>query len=132
MRFKTMMVFKAIVCLVLGVPILLATVFFYSLFGANLNAAGVVAAREYGASLIGNMLLTWFARNVVESPERRAIALALCVYDGIGFVVIMIAQLSGLLGPLGWGAAAIYLFFAVGFGYFLVRGPQPVTHPRTA
>lgn len=120
MKFQTLMIIKAVVCLFLGVPILLATAFTYSLFGASLNPAGVFAAREYGASLIGNLLLTWFARNAVESEARRAITLALCVYDAIGFVVTLIAQLTGVLGPLGWFAVAIYLFFAIGFGYFLL------------
>jgi len=120
MKFRTLMIIKAVVCLSLGVPILLAPVFLYSLFGASLNPGGVFAAREYGASLIGNLMLTWFARNAIESEVRRAIALGLCVYDAIGFVVTLIAQITGVLGPLGWFAAAIYLFFAIGFGYFLL------------
>jgi hypothetical protein len=114
-----MMIIKAVVCLSLGVPILIAPIFLYSLFGASLNPGGVFAAREYGASLMGNLMLTWFARNAIESDARRAIVLALCVYDAIGFVVTLIAQFSGVLGPLGWLAAAIYLFFAIGFGWFL-------------
>jgi hypothetical protein len=121
-KLQTLMIIKAVVCLVLGVPILLATVFTYSLFGASLNAGGVFAAREYGASLMGNMLLTWFARNATASEARRAIILGLCVYDAIGFLATLIAQLSGVLGPLGWFAAVIYLFFALGFGYFLLPG----------
>ena len=121
MSFRTLMVTKAVVCLVLGVPILVAPVFLYSLFGASLNPGGVFAAREYGASLIGNLLLTWFAKDVTEPTSRRAISLALCVYDAIGFVATLIALAAGALGFLGWGAAAIYLFFAVGFGFFLLR-----------
>ena len=120
MKFQTLMIIKAVVCLCLGVPILLAPVFLYSLFGASLNPGGVFAAREYGASLIGNLMLTWFARNAIESEARRAIALALCVYDAIGFVATLIAQFAGVLGPLGWFAAVIYLFFTIGFGYFLM------------
>jgi hypothetical protein len=120
MKFKTLMILKALVCLSLGLPILIAPVFLYSLFGASLNSGGVFAAREYGASLIGNLMLTWFARNAAESETRRAIILDLCVYDAIGFVITLIALLDGTLGPLGWFAAAIYLFFAVGFGFFLL------------
>lgn len=120
MKFQTLMIIKAIVCLSLGVPILIAPVFLYSLFGASLNPGGIFAAREYGASLMGNLMLTWFARNATESETRRAIILGLCVYDAIGFVITLIAQFAGVLGPLGWFAAAIYLFFAVGFGYFLL------------
>jgi hypothetical protein len=124
MKLKTLMIIKAIVCLCLGIPILLAPIFFYSLFGASLNPGGVFAAREYGASLIGNLMVTWFARNAIESEARRAIILGLCVYDAIGFVVTLIAQFTGVLGPLGWFAAVIYLFFAVGFGYFLLPQKQ--------
>ena len=120
MKFQTLMIIKALVCLVLGVPILLAPVFLYSLFGASLNPGGVFAAREYGASLIGNLMLTWFTRKEVESEARRAIILGLCVYDAIGFVITLIAQLTGVLGPLGWFAMLIYMFFAIGFGYFLL------------
>jgi hypothetical protein len=118
------MIIKALVCLVLGLPILLAPIFLYSLFGASLNPGGVFAAREYGASLIGNLMLTWFARNAIESEPRRAIILALCVYDAIGFVITLIAQLAGVLGPLGWFAMVIYLFFAIAFGYFLLPRKQ--------
>ena len=122
MKLQTLMIFKAVVCLALGVPILFVPVFLYSLFGASLSAGGVFAAREYGASLIGNLMLTWFARKAVESVARRAIVLALCVYDAIGFVVTMLALFAGVLGPLGWFAAAIYLFFAIAFGYYLLPG----------
>lgn len=120
MKLQTLMIIKAVVCLSLGVPILLAPVFLYSLFGASLNPGGVFAAQEYGASLIGNLMVTWFARKAAKSDARWAIILGLCVYDAIGFVVTLIALLTGVLGPLGWFAAAIYLFFAIGFGYFLL------------
>jgi len=119
MTFRTMMILKAVVCLSLGVPILIAPVFVYSLFGASLNPGGVFAAREYGAALIGVLMITWFARNAVQSEPRWAIALGLCVYDAIGLVVTLFALFTGVLGPLGWFAAAIYLFFAIGFGWFL-------------
>lgn len=71
--------------------------------------------------MIGNLLLTWFARNAAWSEARRAAILGLCVYDAVGFVVTLIAQLTGVVGPLGWLLVAIYLFFAVGFGYFFLK-----------
>lgn len=132
MKLQTLMIIKAAVCLALGVPILLAPDFVYSFFGLSLAAAGAFAAREYGASLIGNLMITWFARNAAESDARRAIILGLCVYDALGFLATLAAQIAGLLNPLGWSVVAIYLFFAVGFGYFLVNRPQPVTRARTA
>ena len=120
MKFKTLMIIKSIVCLSLGIPILIAPGFVYSIFGTTLTAGGMFAAREYGASLIGNMLLTWFARSAQESETRRAIVLGMTFYNSIGFIITLLALLSGVLGPVAWLGVVIYLFFAVGFGYFLL------------
>ncbi len=120
MKLKTLLIIKAIVCLCLGIPILVVPNFVYSIFGATLAAGGVFAAREYGASMMGNLMLTWFARNSQESEARWAIVLALFVYDAVGFVVSLIAILSGAINPLGWLVVALYLLLALGFGYFLL------------
>ena len=114
MKLKTLLIIKAAVCLCFGIPVLLVPNFIYSIFGATLAAGGVFAAREYGASLIGNLMLTWFARNSQESEARWAIILALCVYDAIGVIVTLIAIISGALNPLAWLVAALYLFLALG------------------
>jgi len=120
MKLKTLLIIKAIVCLCLGLPILMVPNFVYSIFGATLAAGGVFAAREYGASMMGNLMLSWFARNSQESEARWAIILALFVYDAVGFVVSLIAILSGGINSLGWMVVVLYLFLAIGFGYFLL------------
>jgi hypothetical protein len=125
MKLKTMLIIKALVCLCLGIPILLVPNFIYSIFGATLAAGGVFAAREYGASMMGNLMLTWFARNSPESESRWAIVLALFVYDAIGFIVTIIAVLSGAVNSLGWLIVVLYLFLALGFGYFLLPRRRP-------
>ena len=120
MKLKTLLIIKAIVCLCFGIPILVVPNFVYSIFGATLAAGGVFAAREYGASMMGNLMLTWFARNSQESDARWAIVFALFVYDAFGFVVSLIAILSGAINPLGWLVVVLYLLLASGFGYFLL------------
>jgi hypothetical protein len=126
MKLKTLLIIKAIVCLCLGIPILVVPYFVYSIFGATLAAGGVFAAREYGASMMGNLMLTWFARNSQESEARWAIVLALFVYDAVGFVVSLIAILSGVINPLGWMVVALYFLLALGFGYFLLPKQKSV------
>ena len=121
MKLKTLLIIKAVVCLCLGVPILLVPNFIYSIFGATLAAGGIFAAREYGASMMGNLMLTWFARNSQESDARWAIILALFVYDAIGVFVTLVAIISGALNTLAWLVVALYLFLALGFGYFLLH-----------
>ena len=120
MKLKTLLIIKAIVCLCLGIPILIVPNFTYSIFGASLTTGGVFAAREYGASMMGNLMLTWFARDSQESEARWAIILALFVYDAFGFFVTLLAIISGTLNPLAWLIVALYLFLALGFGYFLI------------
>jgi len=126
MKLKTLLIIKAIVCLCLGIPILIVPNFIYSIFGATLAAGGVFAAREYGASMMGNLMLTWFARNSQESDAMWAIILALFVYDAIGVIVTLVAILSGALNPLAWLVVALYLFLALGFGYFLLAKRKPL------
>lgn len=119
--YKTVMVLKAAVCLIFGVILLSAPGALFSFLGASLSPGGTFAAREYAATLCGNLMLTWFARNAAESAAQRAIILALFVYDAIGFIVSLIAVLSGVLNPLGWFVVAIYLFFTWAFGNLLRR-----------
>lgn len=121
MKLKTLLVIKAIVCLCFGISVLIVPNFIYSIFGASLTAGGVFAAREYGASMMGNLMLTWFARNSQESETRWVIILALFVYDAFGFVVTLLAIITGALNPLAWLIVLIYLFFTLGFGYFLIK-----------
>jgi hypothetical protein len=132
MSLKTLMIIKAIVCLTLGILLLFVPGFVYSIFGASINEAGAFPGREYGAALIGTLLLTWYARNAAESQARRAIILDLFIYDAIGVVITLIAQLQGLFNLLGWAVVVLYLFFAAGFGYFWFAKPAPATQPAKA
>jgi len=120
MKFKTLMVIKAVVCLGFGPLLLFLPGPLLTLLGSSFGPGAALTAREYGAALIGNLMLTWFARNAEESVVRRAIILDLFVYDAIALVATLVIQLSGGLNLLGWGIVAIYLFFTVGFGYFLL------------
>jgi hypothetical protein len=121
MTFKNLMIIKALVCLGFGTLLLAIPDSLLSIFGATLGDGGMFTAREYGAALFGNLFLCWFAKDAVESVARRAIILALFVYDLIGFIVTTFTVLSGVLNPLGWLIALIYLFFTLGFGYFIVK-----------
>ena len=125
MTFRALLMIKAAVCLVFGILLLFAPVALIGLLGGELRAAGVFTAREYGAALIGTLLLTWFAKGVNASDARRAILLDLLVYDAIGVVVTLQVVLSGVLNVLGWAIVAVYLFFAVGSGYVLFGQNRP-------
>lgn len=125
MKLKTLLIIKAAVCLFLGLSVLIVPDFIYSIFGATLAAGGVFAAREYGASMMGNLMLAWFARNSKASDARWSIILALCVYDAVGVIITLMAIFSGAVNYLGWLVVLLYLFFAIGFGYYLIPKKEP-------
>ena len=88
MKIKTLMICKAIVCLGFGLPMLIVPTFLMGIYGLELDLNGVVMARLYGGALLGNLLLTWFARNDTGSTTLRAAVLYLFVYDGINFLLL--------------------------------------------
>lgn len=120
MKFRTLMVIKSVVCLGFGPLLLFLPGPLLTLLGSSFGPGAAITAREYGAALMGIFILTWFARNAAESVARWAIVLSLFVYDAIAFVAMLLIQLSGGMNLLGWSIVAIYLFFALGFGYFLM------------
>ncbi len=123
MKFKTLMIIKAIICVSFGFLFLVFPGFLLNLMVAELGPGGLYTARLYGASLAGTLLLSWFSQDAGKSSARRAIILDLFIYDGIGLIVSLFAVLSGVLNWLGWGIVAVYLFLAVGYGYFWFNDP---------
>lgn len=117
-KLKTMMVIKAVICLFFGIHLLLVPGPLMAFWGVQLGLGGDLMSRLYGASLIGNLLLTWFAKNDSGSVALRASVLGLFAYDAIGFIVALMAVLAGVMNPLGWVIVGLLLFLALGFGYF--------------
>lgn len=126
MELKTLLILKALVSLVFGVPILILPGELLSLFGLALNAEGMFMAREYGGALLGIAALCWFARNSEGARALKAIILFGFLYDFVNLFVALHANLSDLMNLLGWAIVVIYLFFTIGFGYFLVRKPVDI------
>ncbi len=121
MTFRTLLIIKAAVCVVFGLFLLFAPGVLLDLLGATLNDGGTFTAREYGAAMIGTLLLTWFAKDVKAADARGAILLDLLIYDLIGVVITSSVVVSGVLNVLGWGIVFVYLFFTVASGYLLLR-----------
>jgi hypothetical protein len=119
MKFKTIMVIKAIVCLAIFPIMLFIPEQFFTLGGVTFGVGAAYLARLYGATLVGNMLLCWFGRNAEKGPVRQAIVLDLFFYDLIGFIAVLIFYFNGTLNLAGLGVGFIYLLLAVGFGFFL-------------
>jgi hypothetical protein len=131
MTFRALLIIKAVVCLAFGIYLLVAPGALLGLLGGSLSGAGLFTAREYGAAMIGTLLLTWFAKDVQARDARGAILLDLLVYDGIGVVITVAVVVTGVLNALGWGIVVVYAFFTAGSGYVLLK-EKPVSSSRAA
>jgi hypothetical protein len=118
MKLKTLLVINAAISIVFGLTFVLIPWQVVSLYGIEPNPPLNYVGQLFGAALITFAILSWTARNVAESDARSAIVRAFFIGDGIGFIVSLIAQLTGVVNALGWSTVAIYLLLTIGFGYF--------------
>ena len=121
MKLNTLMVVNALIAGVFGVGFIVVPGQVTSAYGPEITPQLEYVTRLFGAALLAFAVLTWTARNATDSDTRRAILLALFVGDGVGFIVSLMGQLSGVMNALGWTTVLIYLLLALGFGYFLAQ-----------
>jgi hypothetical protein len=124
MKLSNLLLVAAVIGVVFGLAFLLASGPFAAIYGITLDKAGMLLAQLFGAALIAFGVLNWFARNVTDPEGRRAVILGNLTGDVIGFVVILLGQLSGISNALGWSSVGIYLLLALGFAYFQFMQPR--------
>ena len=117
MKLSTVFTVNAVVALLFGLGFVIAPAATLAPYGVTIDEAGVQVARFFGAALLGYAAITWFARNTEKSSARRALVLGLFLGFGIGFVVSLVNQLSGLQNALGWSTVVLFLLFTLAYGY---------------
>jgi NAD/NADP transhydrogenase beta subunit len=119
MKLSQLMSIKAVITLVFGIGFVLVPKALMSLYGVTLEPAGAMMTQFFGAAFLLLSIVLWFARNAPYSEVTlRALLLAVVIGDAIGFIVALLAQLSGLPNALGWLNVVLYLLLTLGFGYF--------------
>jgi hypothetical protein len=118
MKLSALLSVKAIISIVCGLALLLIPGAFMGLAGVNLDPSGTMMARLVGALLIGIAVMCWTARNADPGVGREAFVLGLFVGDTLGFVVMLLAQLAGLMTAFGWVFVLLWLVLAACLGYF--------------
>jgi hypothetical protein len=123
MKLSTFLVVKAVISLAFGLAFALAPTAVMSLYGVTLDPGGTLVARFFGASLIGIGLICWLDRSA-DRAALQGITAALFIGDTIGFIAALLGQLSGVTSALGWVNVIIWLFLALGLGYFRFLKPS--------
>ena len=124
MKLSTMFIIYAAISAIFGLAFVFVPETSLALYGITLGPGGILIARLFGAALLEFALLSWLARNAGDSEARKAIILAVFIGEAVGFIVVLLGQLSGEVNALGWSTVAIYLLLALGFGYFQFMKPS--------
>ena len=95
-----------------------------NLYGVTPGPAVNLVGQFFGVELIAVGLLSWLARNVMDSEAQGAITLAFLVSNVIGLIISIIGTLSGVLNTFGWSAVVIYLVLSLGYAYFQFMKPS--------
>jgi hypothetical protein len=123
MTLRLFLSIKAILSTGSGIAFVLIPAPLFSLYGVTVDASNIFNVQILGASLIGIGLICWFGKEM-DRQAVSSVILALFIADGIGFVVLLMEQLSGRVNALGWTSVAIYLLLTLALGYFRFRQPD--------
>jgi hypothetical protein len=118
MKVKSFFTIAAVVTLIFGLGFLITASWTTNLFGITIDTGGVLMTQLLGAAFLGFAVLNWMARSFAVPQDVHHIILANFVADAVGFVVALWQKLNGTGNAWFWLPVALYLLFALAFGYF--------------
>ena len=124
MKLSYWMAAKAVVEVIFGIGFVLMPKFMGATFGMDFDASAALMAQLFGAAFIFGSIVLWLARNIdLNDVACKAILIGVVVSNAIGFIVTLMASLSGVWNVMGWLPVALYLVFGLAFAYFLFMKP---------
>lgn len=123
------LVLKAIISVAFGTALILVPAPLLSIFGVPLDMSGTLVARLLGVDMMGIGFVCWYSRKSFDGVIKEII-LGLFIADTVGSIILVIAQLKGVMNALGWINVLIWLFLTIGLGYlrFLKKEPNNFSH----
>lgn len=109
----------AILEAIVGVVFILVPGRFFGPLGVRVDEAGVLLARLFASALLALVVLLWHARAAADAALRRVAVRGLFAYFLVSAMVLVVAQVGGLMNPLGWALVAVHVVFAIWSGAFL-------------
>lgn len=135
MKIRNILIIAAFFALVFGVAFLFAPVWTMNLFEINLDTGGTLMTELLAAAFLAFAVLNWMGRNYAVADDVRPIIVANFIGNTVGFVVVLIQKLNDVGNVWTWVPIALYLLFALAFGYSLLDRStyeEPVVRAKPA
>jgi hypothetical protein len=120
MTIRTFFSILAVLSFLFGIGFVLAPDQVLANYGIEHSPALALVGRLFGGVLLTLGVILWFARDFRDEAAVRAVLIGALIGDVVNLVVATMGTLSGASNALGWSTVLIYLFGAVGSGYFLM------------
>ena len=117
MKLATLLSIVGVVAILFGIGFVAVPAEVLAQYGVTADRYSAFMSRLFGATLIQVGILSWLARDIVDSLGRGAIVLSGLIAMAIGFAVSLHGMINGIANALGWSTVVIYALFAIGFGY---------------
>lgn len=120
MNFRNLMIVHAVTAIGFGAGFAIAPRVLGSMFGMSYSPISDFAFRMYGTALIGVGLLGWLIQQSTDNNIQKPVLTSLFVTDFGGFLVVLFAQLAGLLNVLGWSVVILLLLLSAAYAYLRI------------
>ena len=128
MTLRSFFTILAVLSFLFGVGFVLAPGQVLANYGIEYSPSLALVGRLFGGLLLTLSVILWFAKDFRDEPAVRAVLLGALIGDVVNLVVATMGTLSGTSNALGWSTVLIYLFGAVGSGYFLIAQSRRPAH----
>jgi hypothetical protein len=120
MNFKALLTLTAIVSAISGLGWLVTPAGMQQTFGIAIEQTTTSSSigRLLGVYMISFSIVFWAMRDISSMETKASFAKAISATFVLGTAVALMLQLNQAVGPLGWGAVAIYAAFTLAYAYF--------------
>jgi hypothetical protein len=129
MTIKMFFTILAVLSFLFGIGFVLAPGQVLANYGIEHSPALALLGRLFGGALLTLGVILWLARDFRDEAAVRAVLFGGLIGDAVNLVAATMGTLAGTSNALGWSTVLIYLFGAVGSGYFLMAQTRRLSHP---
>jgi hypothetical protein len=89
--------------------------------GVTLNETSATFARLLGTAILSIPVLLFFARKSTNPEFKAGAVYSIFTYFLASTIVILIAQIKGLMNSMGWSIVVLHIAFSLWSGYYLMK-----------
>ena len=121
MRLPIFLQIQAVLAILHGIGFIVMPAMLLDTYQVPVAPGAVLMGQLFGAALLFVALVAWYGSKLSDAAALSGIVIAGFVASAAGAIITAMAIASGIFGPMGWLALAIYGLLGLGYLYFLAQ-----------